>query len=97
MSLIHDDSCECTTSPLEWFRILPTQTAVEKTSDVQYQPLTSLREHAPVEFYIPASTEDYTDLKNTKLFVTFQIKRPNGDCGNDDMVCPINEDRKSVV
>ena len=46
MSLIHEHSCECTLSPLEWFRVLPTQTAVEKTYDVEYQSLTSFKEHS---------------------------------------------------
>ena len=68
MSLIHESPCECSLSPLEWFQILPTQTAVEKTSDVEYQSLTSLKNNAPVEFYIPPSTDDYYDLKNSKLF-----------------------------
>ena len=53
------------------FKSLSTQAAVEKTSDVQYQPLTSLRDNTPVEIYIPASTVDYVDLNNTKLCVIF--------------------------
>ena len=48
MSLTHENSCECYLSPLEWFHILPTETAVEKTSDVEYQLLTSLKNNAPV-------------------------------------------------
>ena len=92
MSLIHDQSCECSTSPLELFRVRPTQTAVEKTSEIEYQPLTSLRDSAPVEFYIPASTDEFIDLKNSKLHVTFKIVKNNGtDCGADDVVAPIND------
>ena len=92
MSLIHDHSGECSISPLEWFRILPTQTAVEKTSDVEYQSLTSLKNNAPVEFYIPASTDDYIDLKNSKLFLSFRIVKPdNSRCADTDIVAPIND------
>ena len=92
MSLIHQDSCECSLSPLEWFRILPTQTAVEKTNDVEYQSLTSLRNNAPVEFYIPESTDDYIDLKNSKFCFSFHISRANGDmCTAVDEVAPIND------
>ena len=76
MSLIHDHSCECSVSPLEWFHVLPTQTAVEKSTHVEYQSLTSLRNNAPVDFYIPASTEDYLELKNSKFFFSFRIVRP---------------------
>ena len=62
--MIHEHSSECSITPLEWFCIPPTQTAVEKTHDVDYQPLTSIRPGAPIEFYVPASTEEYLDLKN---------------------------------
>lgn len=92
MSLIDDQSSECTTSPLEWFHVRPTQTAVEKTTEVEYQPLTSLRDSAPVEFYIPGTTEEYIDLKNSKLHVTFKIIKNDGsDCAADDVVAPIND------
>ena len=62
----------------EWFQILPTQTAVGKTSDVEYQSLTSLQNNTPVEFY--------------KLFFSFRIKRVNGtNCDHGDIVAPIND------
>ena len=64
----------------------------KKTPDVEYQPLTSLREGAPVEFYIPASTEEYLDLHNTKLHATFDIiKSGGGPCVAADEVGPIND------
>ena len=92
MSLIHENSCECSLSPLEWFRILPTQTAVDKTNDVEYQSLTSLRNNAPVEFYIPESTDDYIDLKNSKFCFTFRIVQTNGaDCLERHAVAPVND------
>ena len=92
MSLIHEHSSECTISPLEWFCIPPTQTAVEKTHNVDYQPLTSIRPGAPIEFYIPASTEEYLDLKNSRLHVTCRIIKKNGSpCPQDAIVAPIND------
>ena len=92
MSLIHEHSSECTISPLEWFCIPPTQTAVEKTHNVDYQPLTSIRPGAPIEFYIPASTEEYLDLKNSRLHVTCRIIKKNGSlCAADSIVAPIND------
>ena len=63
MSMIHEHSAECSLSPLEWFCIPPTQTAVEKTYGVDYQPLTSIRDGDPIEFYIPASTEELFRFK----------------------------------
>ena len=92
MAKIHDYSDECTLSSLELFQVLPTQTAIEKAIDVDYLPLTSLTEGAPVEFYIPASTEDYLDLHNSRLKVSFRILKGNGTvCGVDDVVAPIND------
>ena len=92
MSLIHEHSCECSLSPLEWFRLLPTQTAVEKTMDVEYQSLTSLKNNAPVEFYIPASTDDYIDLMNSKLYFSFRIlTSDNAQCPQNSIVAPIND------
>ena len=41
----------------------PTHTAVDKTYDVENQPLTSLENTVPLEFYVAASTNDYFDLK----------------------------------
>ena len=90
--MIHEHSAECSLSPLEWFCIPPTQTAVEKTYGVDYQPLTSIRDGAPIEFYIPASTEEYLDLKNTKLYVTCRIiKRTGAECADTDIVAPVND------
>lgn len=92
MSLIHDHSDECSISPLEWFCLPPTQTAVEKTYNVDYQPLTTIRYNAPIEFFIPASTEEYLDLKNSRLHVKCKIVKNDGtvpDAANT--VAPIND------
>ena len=90
--MIHEHSAECSLSPLEWFCIPPTQTAVEKTYGVDFQPLTSIRDGALIEFYISASTEEYLDSKNTRLYVTCRIITQNGsDCADADIVAPIND------
>ena len=92
MSIIHEDSAECSISPLEWFCVPPTQTAVEKTYDVDYQPLTAVREGAPIEFYIPSSTEEYLDLKNSRLNLICRIVNKDGsNCNADAVVAPIND------
>ena len=90
--MIHEHSPECSLSPLEWFCIPPTQTAVEKTYGVDCQPLTAIRDGAPIVFYIPASTEEYLDLKNTRLHVTCHIiKRTGAECADTDIVAPVND------
>ena len=90
--MIHEHSAECSISPLEWFCLPPTQTAVEKTYNVDYQPLTSIRQNAPIEFYIPASTEEYIDLKNSRLHLKIGIVQANGDdCDADQVATPVND------
>ena len=92
MSLIDEQSCECTTTPLEWFQVLPTQTSVEKSTHVEYQPVTALTDSSPVEFYIPSTTEDYLDLLNTYHYIKIKIVKEDGTaCGDDDKVAPIND------
>ncbi len=92
MSIIDDHSAECSLSPLEWFCIPPTQTAVEKTYNVDYQPLTTIRQNAPIEFYIPASTEEYLDLKNSRLHIKCRIVQNDGaDLSAEEVVAPIND------
>ena len=73
--MIQESSEECGTSPLEWFKVLPTQTAIEKSSTVEYQSLTALRQDVPIEFYVPASTEDYLDLQFSRIFIKCQISK----------------------
>lgn len=91
MSLIHHKSSECSTSPLEWFHVNPTHTAIEKSSDIEYHSLTSLRDGAAIEIYVPASTDEYTDLANSKLYVKFKVTRADGtNLGDDDIVAPVN-------
>ena len=90
--MIHDYSAECSISPLEWFCLPPTQTAVEKTYNVDYQPLTAIRHHAPIEFYIPSSVEEYLDLKNSRLHIKCRLVLLNGQaCDANQVVAPVND------
>ena len=92
MSLIHDGSQECCTSPLEWFKVLPTQTSIEKSATVEYQSLTALRPNVPLEFYVPASTEDYFDLLNSRLYVSCRIVNITGAaCTAAQVAAPVND------
>ena len=92
MALIQDSSEECVTSPLEWFKILPTQTAIEKSTTVEYQSLTALRQDVPIEFYVPACTEDYLDLQYSRIFIKCKIVKNNGDsCTAAEVAAPVND------
>ena len=97
MSFIKEDSEECSTSPLEWFKVAPTQTVIEKSSDIEHQSLTSLRDNASIEFFAPAATEEYYDLQNSRLYIKCRILRNNGQAITaDDVVAPINDLHNSL-
>ena len=92
MSLIEENSEECSTSPLEWFDVPPTQTAVEKSYFSEYQPLTSLHDGSTIDFYIPASTDDYVDLQSTRLYLKCQLALRNGTLVPDEQhPAPVND------
>ena len=71
MSII-TDSMECSKSPLELFRVMDTQTAIEDSSTVEYLPISTIRNNAPIEFHVPALSDEYLDLQNSKLYVKFE-------------------------
>ena len=88
---IREGSAECSVSPLELFDTPPTQTAVEKSYDVEFLPTSALRHSGVVEFYMPASAEDYLDFKNSRLYIRAKIVRNDGtDVGEGERVAPVN-------
>ena len=88
---IREGSEECSISPLEWYDIPPTQTAVVEAYDVEFLPTSALRHGGVVEFYIPASTEDYLDVKNSRLYIRAEIAKVDGTgVSDDEAVAPIN-------
>jgi hypothetical protein len=91
MSLVHEQSCECTKSELDLFAVPGTQTAVESSSTVEYNPVSALAHLLPIEFNIVASRENYIDLNNMQLYVRLKITKANGDAiAATDLVGPVN-------
>ena len=93
---IFEGSEECSTSPLEFFDVPPTQTVVEKAYDVEFLPTSALRDGGVVEFFIPASTEDYIDLKNSKLLLQLRILKEDNALCTDEVVAPVNNFLQSM-
>ena len=69
MAFTQDGSCECTKSELDLFLVPPTQISTESASFVEYHPLSSLSDGAPIEFEVGPSGEDYIDLNDSQFFV----------------------------
>jgi len=56
----------------------PRQTSSESGTFVEYRPLSSITDGAPIEFDIMASGDDYIDFANSLLHVKVKIERANG-------------------
>ena len=74
MAFLHTQSCECLKSELLLFETPPTQTTIEGSHWIQYKPISSLTQDAPIEFVIPGNGEEYTDLAHTMLSVRVGLK-----------------------
>jgi len=91
VAFVNLNSCECTNSELDLFAVQPTQTSIEEASVVEYHPISSLANRAPIDFDIPGSGEQYIDTNNIQLYVRAKIVRPG--IGNnlvEDTVAPVN-------
>ena len=91
MAFINEHSSECCKSELDLFSVPPTQTSIEQATLVEYHPVSSLSDGAPIEFDISASGEDYIDLANSQLYVRMKITKADGSpIAQDEKVGPIN-------
>jgi hypothetical protein len=73
MSLLHEDSCECTKSELDLFSIPPTQTSIESGSYKKYFPITNIDSGSPIEFRITSSDKEYIDPSSIFLYSKCRI------------------------
>ncbi len=91
MAFVHHQSCECAKSELDLFSVAPTQTSIESGSWVEYNPISSITDGAPIEFVVGGSGQDYIDLANTQIYVRAQILRGNNAVIDDTLhVGPVN-------
>ena len=91
MAFIHEGSCECAKSELVLFSVPPTQVSVDSGMFVEYHPISSLTDGAPIEFEVSSSGDDHIDFANSYLYVRAKITRANGNnLDNDDTVGPVN-------
>lgn len=92
LKAVHDQSEGCNKSELNLFTVPPTQVTVEKSTFVDYYPVSTLGEDsAPIEFFVPGNGEDYLDPSRMPLYVKVKIKTAAGeDAGADALVGPQN-------
>src|SRR6266516_3231525 len=77
MAFVHPQSCECAKSELDLFTVPSTHTSIESGGWVEYNPISSLSDGAPIEFVVGGSGQDYIDLANTQLYVRAEIVQGN--------------------
>src|SRR6266516_943156 len=77
MAFVHPQSCECAKSELDLFTVPSTHTSIESGGWVEYNPISSLSDGAPIEFVVGGSGQDYIDLGNTQLYVRAEIVQGN--------------------
>lgn len=97
--LIDENSCEGLLSELDLFSVPSTQVSVLNSPYKQYHPVNAVTGNAPLEFHITGGDEDFLDLYNSFLYLSFSIRRPDGTAlsppagdaaPNESIVFPIN-------
>jgi hypothetical protein len=67
MSFIDCKSQECTKSELDLFTTPMTQTAIDSGAWIEYNPISTISDGTPIEFYVTGSGTDYMHLANKKV------------------------------
>ena len=75
--LIHEHSSECFLSQLDVFSVPCSQTSIESSGYLEFNPISSLSDGTPVEFFVNGSN-DYIDLANTLIHVKVKITKADG-------------------
>lgn len=91
MSFLHTHSHEGAKTELDIFSLPPTQTSIESSIWIEYKPVTSLTDDAPIEFVIPGHGDEYLDLARTMLHLKIKIVDGKGQkISEDALVAPVN-------
>lgn len=78
MSFLHSKSLEATKSELDLFEINPTLTAIEDSRWIFYLPKAPIARNTPIEFVVPGSGDEYSDLSLSYLYVKTKIVKNDG-------------------
>jgi len=97
MAFVNASSCDCGKSELDLFTVQPTQTSIGEACVVEYQPVSSFQNRAPLDFDVPGSGEHYVDLANIQLYIRAKITHNDGtDLAADVAVAPVNLSLHSI-
>ena len=82
MDYVHKDSNSCSKSEVDLFSVPPTQAVIDDSSLISVAPLNAVGSGTaatPIEFVIPASSENLIDLSSVSLALKIEITKANGD------------------
>ena len=75
---VHKNSDDCSSSSLELFLLLPTQSSFQKGKSVDYHPVTSLSDGGPIEFKISERGKEFLDLASSYLYLKAEVSKADG-------------------
>src|SRR6266516_1108910 len=91
MAFIHQGSHDCSSSQLDLFSTLMTQTSVESGSWAEFNPVSAISDSMPIEFDISVAGTSYIDLSQTQLIMRVQIVKGDSTLiDNTKHVAPCN-------
>lgn len=86
MAYINSHKSPTAKTELDIFAVPPTQSSVESGIIQCFRPISALTDTSPIEFIIPASSEEYIDLSHTTINLSVRIITTG-----ENVVCaPIN-------
>lgn len=82
----------CGKSELALFDAIPVQTSILSASFSDYYPISDTKSNrAPIEFYIPASQDEYIDLNDTSLYLSCRVLNTDGSVLTQEVdICTTN-------
>ena len=75
---VHKDSNDCSSSSLDLFLLLPTQSSFQKGKTIDYHPITSLSDGGPIEFKVSGSGKEFLDLARSYLYLKVKVSKTDG-------------------
>ena len=89
---------ECKSSGLCLFDDQDVQTDILGNSIVDYHPVTIISHGAPIEFFVPGTTDEYIDMSDINLLVHVKLTKKDGKpvVAADDKVALVNQPLSSL-
>ena len=75
---VHKDSNVCSSSSLDLFLLLPTQSSFQKGKSIDYHPVISLSDDGPIEFKVSGSGKEFLNVAQSYLYLKVKVSKADG-------------------